>query len=458
MTGFAQWITENWQGIVAGAVATCLAIGLLRFYIGRRMRVSKLFSPSDFIADDRSFFINKSLSKEALDRLLEADWARTPVADSPAAETAEVEQQDDDLPERIGEEVFVRVHYATDRALSGQMSPNHYYGSERGDLRYGQALVSIPVDHTMGYIERPSLWRIQIRENPENHVVLREIDELDHVRFFEELNSEIMHTKGNAAFVFIHGFNVTFAAAARRAAQIAYDLFLIGQQRGLATLSTVPILYSWPSKGGLFGAADYFHDAADSEASGGGHLRAFLNDVARLSGAASITVVAHSMGTRALATALSHIGLGMPPDAKPLVKEIILAAPDIDRDVFLNIADAVTRAGERTTMYASDRVRIRSRQSATSVKGRERLCTAGRRHWWHHRLRGRRIDRRVDCRQRHPCSFLLRRNECSQRCVLLDFAGYAPGPPVRSSGAGDAAKEALDHASEKQVSAPGQYA
>jgi esterase/lipase superfamily enzyme len=226
----------------------------------------------------------------------------------------------------------------------------------------------------MGEMERPTIWRIEFRENPESHVVLRDIRELDHTKFFDELHSEVEHTKGSAAFVFVHGFNVTFAAAVRRAAQMAYDLFLIGQQRGLATLSTVPILYSWPSKGGLLGAGDYFHDAADSEASGGGHLKAFLNDVATLSGAASITIVAHSMGSRALTTALSHIGLGMPPGAKPLVKEIILAAPDIDRDIFLNVANAVTRTGQRVTLYASDR--DRALKASKAANGFPRLGDA----------------------------------------------------------------------------------
>jgi esterase/lipase superfamily enzyme len=287
----------------------------------------------------------------------------SPYIDSIVTQLAEVEtaqaekEEEDDLPKRAGAEIFVRVHYATDRALAGRTGPNHYYGSERGDLRYGYAIVSIPAGHAMGEMERPTIWRMEFRENVESHVVLRDLRELDHTQFFDELHSEIEHTKESAAFVFIHGFNVTFAAAARRAAQMAYDLFLIGPQRGLATLSTVPILYSWPSKGGLLRAGDYFHDAADSEASGGGHLKAFLNEVATLSGAASLTIVAHSMGCRALTTALSHIGLGMPLGAKPLVKEIILAAPDIDRDVFLNVADAVTRTGQRVTLYASNRDR-----------------------------------------------------------------------------------------------------
>jgi esterase/lipase superfamily enzyme len=155
---------------------------------------------------------------------------------------------------------------------------------------------------------------------------------------------------------------------------MAYDLFLVGQQRGLATLSTIPILYSWPSKGGLLGAGDYFHDAADSEASGSGHLKEFLSDVVTLSGAATITIVAHSMGSRALTTALSHIGFGMPKTAKPLVKEIVLAAPDIDRDVFLNVVNAVTRTGERMTMYASNR--DRALEASKAANGFPRLGDA----------------------------------------------------------------------------------
>ena len=252
-------------------------------------------------------------------------------------------------PIPVGEEVFVPVHYATDRTVTGKAEPNHYYGSDRGELRYGRALVSIPKYHDIGRMERPKIWRFEISEDPKKHVVLRALEEMDEDQFFAGLATEVARLQAKATFVFLPGFNVTFAEATRRTAQMAFDLFLVGYERGEATLSTVAVLYSWPSNGKTL---LYTHDANNSEASAA-HLKAFLKDVAARSGAESITIVAHSMGNRPLTAALNEIGLEMRAGDGPLVKEIVLAAPDIDRTVFLNVAEAVRRTGERITLYAS---------------------------------------------------------------------------------------------------------
>jgi esterase/lipase superfamily enzyme/predicted chitinase len=255
------------------------------------------------------------------------------------------------LPDRVGEELFVRVHYATDRNVTGIGTANNYYGSERGPLRYGTAIVSIPATHTIGLSERPKIWKFQFSENPAKHIVLRQIQEIAEAQFFVSMRNEIDQTWEKMAFVFVHGFNVAFADATRRTAQLAYDLFLVGHEQGKTTLAAVPILYSWPSKGE---AILYSHDANNAEASAADFKR-FLVQVVKRSGAQSITVIAHSMGNRTLTAALNEIGLGMQPGEHSLVREIVLAAPDIDRDVFLHIADAVKRTAGRITLYASSR-------------------------------------------------------------------------------------------------------
>ena len=92
------------------------------------------------------------------------------------------------------------------------------------------------------------------------------------------------------AFVFVHGFNVTFAEAARRTAQLAHDLGFNG----------APILYSWPSRATLVG---YVGDQDDAELTAG-NLRRFLYKIVAESGARRIHLIAHSMGNRALTYAL----------------------------------------------------------------------------------------------------------------------------------------------------------
>jgi esterase/lipase superfamily enzyme len=141
------------------------------------------------------------------------------------------------------------------------------------------------------------------------------------------------------ALLFIHGYNVTFANACARTAQLAYDLGFGG----------APIMWSWPSSGEI---ADYFKDETDNEWSTG-HLREFLVRVARQSGARRVHVIAHSMGTRLLMnTALRILS---DPDLRPQVRfsNLILAAPDIDRDLFVELMPVARRIAETTTLYAS---------------------------------------------------------------------------------------------------------
>jgi esterase/lipase superfamily enzyme len=72
------------------------------------------------------------------------------------------------------------------------------------------------------------------------------------------------------AFVFVHGFNVGFDAAAYRTAQIVYDLGFDG----------APVFYSWPSRGGI---KEYEYDQ-NSARQARAHLRSFLELVRSQSG------------------------------------------------------------------------------------------------------------------------------------------------------------------------------
>ena len=80
------------------------------------------------------------------------------------------------------------------------------------------------------------------------------------------------------------------------------------------------------------------------------------------------------MGNQTLTSALKEIGLQMRTGDGPLVKEIILAAPDIDQTVFLQAAEAVRRTGERMTLYASSR--DKALKASIAVNGFPRLGDA----------------------------------------------------------------------------------
>jgi esterase/lipase superfamily enzyme len=213
------------------------------------------------------------------------------------------------------------------------------YGGDRGELELGVCEVSVPKEHQVGALESPTVLRLEFREDPERHVVLLGVHPESPSKFYADLRACIDRTARKEAFVFIHGYNVGFATAVRRTAQIAYDLKFEG----------APIVYSWPSQEGLLSYTVDETNVAWTVP----HLKDFLLGVAQQSGAKSVHLVAHSMGNRALSSALHELALERKAEC-PRFHEVVLTAPDIDADVFRrDLAPAIIRTADRVTLYAS---------------------------------------------------------------------------------------------------------
>jgi len=214
------------------------------------------------------------------------------------------------------------------------------YGNGRGTLEMGFCEVSIPKDHEVGELESPSIFRLEINEDPEKHVVLMNVRRQEPNEFYAELNQRIAQSDRKEAFVFVHGYNVTFENAARRTAQLAHDLHFDG----------APIFYSWPSQGGLL---QYTVDE-ENVVWTVPHLRDFLLAVAKNTNAQRIHLIAHSMGNRALTAALSRLATESKDGQTRLFHEVLLTAPDIDAEIFRrDIAPAIVNTARRVTLYAS---------------------------------------------------------------------------------------------------------
>ncbi len=225
----------------------------------------------------------------------------------------------------------VQLYYGTNRTLlTATTTPqtNHY----------GQCEVSIPRRHQFGELERPSFWRLEFRESEAKHVVLKSVKPLDADVCLGQLREDLNSKEESALFVFVHGYNVEFAEAAQRTAQMAFDL----QFRG------VPMFYSWPSRGTLGGYSD---DLLSADASAG-PLAEFLTRLATETGARKIHLVAHSMGNRALVGALARIG--QTPETPVKFNQVVFAAPDLDAAQFANdLAPRIRPVVERVTIYES---------------------------------------------------------------------------------------------------------
>ena len=233
----------------------------------------------------------------------------------------------------------VTVFYGTNRARA---DVGVWYGVERGEMRFGRCLVTVPTDRRIGTIPRPSIWTFY-RENPERHYILANVEEsAGKDAFSRGLREYIGNCAVRQALVFVHGFNVTFADAVYRTAQIAADLNFRG----------APILFTWPSKGSL-NPLGYTHDETQARWALP-DLRAFLELIAEQSGAEAIHLLAHSMGNRALTDALCQIAASTARRSRAPFHELMLTAPDIDADTFVReILPAILPTSARITLYAS---------------------------------------------------------------------------------------------------------
>lgn len=242
-------------------------------------------------------------------------------------------------PPIVNEYAVVRTFFATDRNLTGNTKPDEMFGVGRSSLSYGTCDVSIPRDHRMGELESPSIWRLEFREDPTKHVVLLSTAISTKDKYFSDLAARVRQSAANSAFLFVHGYNVSFEDAARRTAQISYDLAFEG----------APVFYSWPSQGST---PAYTVDEQNVEWAQA-NLKGFLEDFFTRSDAQNVYLIAHSMGNRALTRAVAAL-LTEKPTLRNRLKEIILTAPDIDADVFKrDIAPSLTASGRPVTLYAS---------------------------------------------------------------------------------------------------------
>jgi esterase/lipase superfamily enzyme len=234
----------------------------------------------------------------------------------------------------------VRVLYATDRNKTESTKPDEVYGGRRGELSYGYCDVSIPRDHRMGELESPrGLLDFFFPEDPSKHVMLLEVTPDEKENFYANLGARVRASDKDSAFLFVHGFNTTFEDAARRTAQMSYDL----------TFDGASVFYSWPSEGKATAYTVDEQNVAWAEA----NLRNFFEEFVTRSEAENIYVIAHSMGNRAVTRALSSF-MAERPDLKSRIKEVILTAPDIDADVFKrDIAPQLIAAGQPITLYSS---------------------------------------------------------------------------------------------------------
>ncbi|MBI1386599.1 MAG: alpha/beta fold hydrolase [Rhizobiales bacterium] len=239
----------------------------------------------------------------------------------------------------------VTVHYGTDRADAGALAkPDERFTNARAPrggspITYGTCEVSIPKIHKIGELEAPGWFR---SEQPGQHIMLLSLGTSDRATFLSNLDNAMGDEK--KAFVFVHGFSVSFEDAARRTAQMAFDMKFSG----------APIMFDWPTAGLTEMGVNAYTESENNSRWATEHFRAFLLDVVRETGAKTVHLIAHSMGNRIVTDALMQLYWILTDEEKEVLGEVILTAPDIDADVFIDqIAPRITAMNSRVTLYTS---------------------------------------------------------------------------------------------------------
>jgi esterase/lipase superfamily enzyme len=232
-----------------------------------------------------------------------------------------------------------RVFFATNRSV---ISDRHIRevsfcnGRGLGDLKCGVASVSIPAIHNIGQVERPPQFlTLSFSELADKHILVSSRLLLAPDDWIDSARRALSSETGSSALVFIHGYSVTFDEALRRTAALGADL----------RFADLLACFSWSSEGSVSGyVADL--DNADLAAP---QLTEFLQMMRDEVGADNVHIIAHSMGNRVLVKALR----GLSVSSAGHLGEVVMAAPDVDCDVFKASVAGFLGKARRYTLYGS---------------------------------------------------------------------------------------------------------
>lgn len=242
---------------------------------------------------------------------------------------------------------------ATSRLRSEDAS--EFFSGERAKaLNLANVNVTIPPVHEVGKLEQPKFGE---REDVAKHFTIAQPLVFDHgADFAAKLNDELAKKSpgDREVLVFVHGYNTNFTSAVLRMSQFVQDTEFKG----------VPLLFTWASRGR---AVDYVYDVNSAL-----QARFYLVELAKMltkTNAESFSIVAHSMGNLVTLESMSLlVKQGIRPRRAKL-NRIILAAPDVDIDLFDEYLKDIAPVRDRIVVLVSkdDRALKLSRRIAGGI-------------------------------------------------------------------------------------------
>jgi esterase/lipase superfamily enzyme len=196
--------------------------------------------------------------------------------------------------------------------------PAEMFSGERGlHPAFATITVSIPPPdvHAVGSVE----WPKRLPPDPAKEFAVLTAEQIDREAARAWFHDRVAKAPGRSTLIFVHGFNNRFEDAVFRFAQIAHD----------SNMEAVPVLFTWPSRGSLLA---YGYDRESTNYSRDA-LELLLQVLARDPSVGEVSILAHSMGNWVTMEALRQMSIRNGRIA-PKIRNVMMAAPDVDVDVF----------------------------------------------------------------------------------------------------------------------------
>ncbi|MFK0685723.1 alpha/beta hydrolase [Ochrobactrum sp. BD67] len=214
--------------------------------------------------------------------------------------------------------------------------PGVMFTGERASPSFAEITVSIPPNASRKAGE--VAWPRKLPPDPAHDFATLKAAEIDRDSAEKWLHARVRKSPDGSVLVFIHGFNNQFEDAVFRFAQIVHD----------SGARSVPVLATWPSRGSLL-AYGYDRESTNYTRNAVEDLFQYL---ARDPQVKEVSILAHSMGNWLALEALRQMAIrnGHLP-AK--FRNVMLAAPDVDVDVFGSQIADMGRQRPRFTLFVS---------------------------------------------------------------------------------------------------------
>lgn len=242
----------------------------------------------------------------------------------------------------------IRVVFATNRQpypsfrdnKLTSLDPNLLFGTTpTGDLHFGCAdLITGKIRPQVG--EAATSQRPRLAQPP-YYAGAIPVNEAPYARLVDQQEGR----EDQSALLFIHGYNNSFSWSLQSVASLVAATSYPGRV----------YLFSWPSAEKI---GDYLSDI-DRAAVSESNLAAFMKAVLQDGNVTKLDIVAHSMGAQQFLRAFDRIQAvfdqraGADGKTRLRLGQVVLAAPDVEQEFFVDQVEHISKTVDRVTIYTS---------------------------------------------------------------------------------------------------------